>query len=791
MTEGIFTDALEREFTDTPTHAGIAVQAADTGRILLQQRAMDPTDDPAVQGTWEFPGGGLEDDESPIDGAWREWQEETGLDKPDHEIVGGWTSPDGVYQCFVAMVDNEDAIGNPNTHSDGNGLDNPDDTQRDHPDVAAWFTIEHVQDMGSAIRPEVLASTDWSQFAPTMSEDPTPEGADMTIMETDEPTEMADVVVNWYGVLAPEGVKSGDGRMFAENSLRNRDLPLPLTWQKVGTSGHDNRVTVGRIDNIFREDGLLKGEGIMLSTPEAQEAIALIAAFGRFGVSVDADDVTEVYEEDGVAVFADARVSSACIVDIPAFQQAFVALGTWAQEGTPVEADAEFSKGGSLEIGEELFEEADEEGRITEAGVREDGAVVYELDGEFRDIPSDQRDDMADSGAAMPDGSYPIANCDDLKNAIQAIGRAKDPAATKAHIRKRKNALGCPDVELPDTWAAEVEPFVVTEDGPGWLTHPVDTDRLRDYWVRGEGAAKINWGTPGDFDRCRAELAKYVKPEYLAGYCANRHYDALGFWPGRPVAGDVTAFSSAISLVAAAPRQSLPKAWFSDPLLEQPTALTITPEGEIYGHLATWGTCHIGFDGICVEPPTSQANYAYFLTGQVQTDGGPVAVGQISMGGGHADPRLRFRPAVAHYDQTSAAVADVSCGEDSHGIWIHGAIREGVSPNDVATLAASGGLSGDWRAVAGNLELVAALAVNVPGFPVPRVQIAASNGEQIALVAAGIVDTDDSDPIGDIATEVERIINQRAEARVRQEALRVKTHGARIEALRSRLGEDN
>ena len=30
-----------------------------------------------------------------------------------------------------------------------------------------------------------------------------------------------------------------------------------------------------------------------------------------------------------------------------------------------------------------------------------------------------------------------------------------------------------------------------TEDGPGWLTHPVDTDRLRDYWTKGEGAAKI------------------------------------------------------------------------------------------------------------------------------------------------------------------------------------------------------------------------------------------------------------------------------------------------------------
>jgi hypothetical protein len=27
-------------------------------------------------------------------------------------------------------------------------------------------------------------------------------------------------------------------------------------------------------------------------------------------------------------------------------------------------------------------------------------------------------------------------------------------------------------------------------------------ERLHVYWVHGEGAAKIRWGTPGDFQRC-------------------------------------------------------------------------------------------------------------------------------------------------------------------------------------------------------------------------------------------------------------------------------------------------
>ncbi len=68
-----------------------------------------------------------------------------------------------------------------------------------------------------------------------------------------------------------------------------------------------------------------------------------------------------------------------------------------------------------------------------------------------RDFDTDARKKAAMSGAAMPDGSYPIENKKDLENAIQAIGRAKNPAATKAHIKTRAKALGCTDC-IPDTW---------------------------------------------------------------------------------------------------------------------------------------------------------------------------------------------------------------------------------------------------------------------------------------------------------------------------------------------------
>ena len=58
------------------------------------------------------------------------------------------------------------------------------------------------------------------------------------------------------------------------------------------------------------------------------------------------------------------------------------------------------------------------------------------------------------------------------------------------------------------------------------------TERLMHYWAEGEGRAKINWGVPGDFARCEAELGKYVGPAIVKGLCANLHHRATGGWPG-------------------------------------------------------------------------------------------------------------------------------------------------------------------------------------------------------------------------------------------------------------------
>lgn len=492
----------------------------------------------------------------------------------------------------------------------------------------------------------------------------TQDAEEPTVPAPEDRLDCADEPIPFWGVLAPEGSESGDQRMFEPGSLRVRPLPIPLSFQKTNEPGHDGSFKVGNIKQVWRRDDLVYGAGHFLSSsPDVDEVIGMmVESDGRMGVSVDADDgememrlrsgqtvefdvgaenAPDPYEV--VTVFTTARIAGATGCHIPAFHEAFIALGDIPEDLLPAEGEG-----------------------------------------------------------------------------LAVASRSDESVAASAEF-----APG-------------------TQDGPGWLTHPVETDRLRDYWTHGKGAAKIGWGMPGDFNRCRAHLAKYIKPNFLSSYCANRHKDALGFWPGqhrgRHAVETVGEMASSVNLVAAGDPWKPPSAWFSDPGLLGPSPLVVTEDGHVFGHLATWGSCHIGFKDVCTTPPASASDYAYFRTGSVLTDDGKhVAVGQITMGTGHAALSLSARPAAAHYDDTGTAVADVAAGDDEHGIWVSGAIRPSATPEQIAVLRASA-LSGDWRTIGGNLELVAALSVNVPGFPIPRTALAASGGEQTSLIAANIVD---------------------------------------------------
>jgi len=181
----------------------------------------------------------------------------------------------------------------------------------------------------------------------------------------DAPEHVEDVPTELTGapfvipVLAPVGVKSGDGRHFAPLSLSVRDLPLPLMWQIKTAEGHDESVIVGRIDSIDRsEDGsLVNARGVFDVGPYGQEAERLVRHQFLRGVSVDLDNFEAEARsaepilddeksaktgEDVIRIRADdmtvtsGRVMGATLVAKPAFQEVRIQLEEPQEEETMV-----------------------------------------------------------------------------------------------------------------------------------------------------------------------------------------------------------------------------------------------------------------------------------------------------------------------------------------------------------------------------------------------------------------------------------------------------------------------
>lgn len=612
-------------------------------------------------------------------------------------------------------------------------------------DPEAWINCRCV------IRPVEGAQMSAETFATDMQDTPVPDEDLETIgidpeefpPMVDWSTEMTPVPI--HGVLVDTTEETGDNRHLAGefDVLGVVDGPVPLRWVQSDVGQHDGAVRVATIDETWREGDRILYNGHLLYVPAVDDVFTLLAE-GRLGLSVDLDSAVFEVDESGdepIMRYTEGRIRAATLVDIPALTGAWAELGSWDEIALLASSGCEPCMQSMLKYREFAISEGEW-----------DGSASRFTDEEWR------RSAIVDRGASFdtakeryavpirePNGDLSRAG---VHAAAARLNQVDAPASAIASARRALvRAYGELGEEPPESLTAAAPNDIpeITKDAPGWITHPRDTSRLRNYWATGPGAGRIAWGTPGDFNRCRANLAEYVqRPDWLAGLCANIHFDALGYWPGqhrgRASAGTVTA--SAFTIYQET--NVLPAEWFTDPELTAPTPVTVTPEGRVFGHIAQWGVCHtglglsVGMDDTCTAPPNSPTNYAYYRTGVVDTDQGEIPVGNLTMGIGHAPDKATAGATIAHYDNVNAVVADVVTGEDEFGIWFSGAMRPNLTDDQVREFKAST-LSGDWRMIGGELELVAALAVNVPGFPIPRLSLAASAGRQISLVAAGMV----------------------------------------------------
>jgi len=310
----------------------------------------------------------------------------------------------------------------------------------------------------------------------------------------------------------------------------------------------------------------------------------------------------------------------------------------------------------------------------------------------------------------------------DEGNVLHGTGRVFESPEQDEVLRLLEEGVVGPSVDLDGPFEVEVEMQMPSEDdfepsenddGEEVVTMSVTQDKVRFFQATVRGATLVS--TPAFLD-LRLAVERVEQPV------------------------EASATVDALSLVAAnmpAPPMTPPVEWFRDPHLDGATPITVTDEGRVFGHIAVWGDCHTAYD-VCVSPPRSANAYAYFLTGEILCDEGErIPVGQITVATGHAPIRLGAKAAASHYDNTGAAAVDIAVGEDQFGVWCAGALRPGVTDEQVRALMCSD-VSGDWRPLRGGLELIGVLAVNVPGFPKSRVaaRVASGNVEIEALVAS-------------------------------------------------------
>src|SRR6185312_28919 len=221
--------------------------------------------------------------------------------------------------------------------------------------ISLWLGGEHYDyPMGGTVGEKTVtadASSDPVDDQSDLTDAPTIAPGDDDAVPEDDIDE-----IPVHGVLAPEGVETGDGRGFRLGALSTRPLPFPLRYEIVGSHGGNQTsevVTVGRVDEAWRDEAtkMWRYRGVVImSKPYADAAIQGMVDGSGTGVSIDADamalDMSSLSEEaitqaaaegrNPTQWYSSARVAGLTIVPIPAFHEAYARLGPdFAEDMTP------------------------------------------------------------------------------------------------------------------------------------------------------------------------------------------------------------------------------------------------------------------------------------------------------------------------------------------------------------------------------------------------------------------------------------------------------------------------
>ncbi|MFE5789556.1 2'-5' RNA ligase family protein [Rhodococcus erythropolis] len=599
----------------------------------------------------------------------------------------------------------------------------------------------------------------------------------------------------WRGPVLPLNTPSGDMRQFmladgAEPAVR--PLPVALSAQDEMWEAHQGSRVVGLVTRAWVQDGHLWAEGPLDLEDEFGAEYARKLGDGFAGwVSADLSDISleEIPLRSDKSEWAPDELAAAYAAfesgtgDEPDVAGQLLRVHEWKLMGVTGVSSPAFETSRVEPVYGEEFTAVRASAALTAAAEQHSGAMVAL-------VPSAE-----DCARLAIDGYEPA---DVLHTTLVFLGDAANWSPEQRDALEQ--ALG----------GVGLAPMTGSVWGHAQL-NPKGDSPCAVYLTEAEGITSLQSAAlgaleeAGTFDLVPTQHECFV-PHITAGYglevsklteVGPIRYDRIRIAFAGTDVRDIPLEPVTAGLVASSVVYDT--ADFTMPEPDELTALTVTDDGRVYGHLAQADSCHIGFADVCVSPPTSATGYAYFHQGEISTTEGPLPVGKLTLGTGHAGMRQAARAAAEHYDNTGTAVAVVRCVDGLWGPWLSGRILPGIDDDRIDELRRSG-VSGDWRSIqrgSNNLELVAVLAVNVPGFPVPRTRALAASGMR-SLIAAGIPPTrkhhvEPEPPItaSAIASHVRAELRASAIRESRREAATQRVRAARLAAATRKAGLNN
>ena len=128
-----------------------------------------------------------------------------------------------------------------------------------------------------------------------------------------------------------------------------------------------------------------------------------------------------------------------------------------------------------------------------------------------REFSEEERKELAKKGLALPNGSFPIVNIEDLKDAIKTYGLAKNKDEAAKWIAKRAKALGAEDL-IPDTKDFQKALKETDKKGtyiPFYESFKQKVNEADEEW---SDDVKTKWSPPeGTFTKSAKEVADVLK----------------------------------------------------------------------------------------------------------------------------------------------------------------------------------------------------------------------------------------------------------------------------------------